>query len=78
MLERPENGELPEAEKTDCLLAREAAQTPDVEPICQRFPIILPQGVDILEPADDGCGYSRLVIAKETAEDEVCCPLTIS
>ena len=77
MLERPENGELPEAEKTNRLPAREAAQTLDVEPICQRPPFILPQGVDISEHADNGCGCSRLVITKETTEDEVCCPLTI-
>ena len=71
MLERLEDGELPEAEKTNCLSVREATQTPDVKTVRQRSPIILPQGVHISEHADDECGYSRLVIAKKTAEDEV-------
>jgi hypothetical protein len=78
MLERPENGELPEAEKVDRLPTREATQTPDVKSICQSSPIVFPQGVDIPEHADNGCGYSRLVIAKKTAKDEICYPLMIS
>jgi hypothetical protein len=52
MLERPENGELPEAEKADRLSTGEAAQTPDVKPICQCSPIIIPQSVDIPKHAE--------------------------
>ena len=78
MLECPEDGELPEAEEADRLSMGEAAQTPDVKPICQCSPIIIPQSVDIPEHADDGCGYSGLFIAKEAAKDEVSNPLTIS
>ena len=78
MLECPEDGELPEVEETVRLPTREAAQTPDVKPISQCSPIIIPQSVDIPEHADDGCGYSGLVIAKKATEDEVSSPLTIS
>ncbi len=78
MLKGPEKGKLPEAEKADRLPTRETAQAPDVEPVCQCFPIILPQGVDVPEHADDGYGYSRLVIAEKAAEDEVSSPLTVS
>jgi hypothetical protein len=78
MLKGPENGKLLKAEKTDRLPTREVAQTPDVEPVCQRSPIVLPQGVNVSEHADDGRGYSRLVVAEKTAKDEVHCPLAIS
>jgi hypothetical protein len=78
MLERPEDGKLPEAEEADRLSMGEATQTPDVKPICQHSPIIIPQSVDIPEHDDDGCGYNGLVIAKEAAEDEVSNPLMIS
>ena len=78
MLERPKDGELPKAEEIDRLLAGETVQAPDVKPICQRSPIILPQSVDILEHADNGCGNSGLVVAEKVAEDEVCSPLMIS
>ncbi len=77
MLERPKYGELPEAEEADRLSAGEVAQTPDVKPVCQRPPIIISQSVDIPEHADDRCGYGRLVVAEEAAEDEVGNPLTI-
>ena len=78
MLEYPEDSELLEAEEADRLSTGEVAQTPDVKPICQRSPVIIPQRVDIPEHADDGCGYSGLVIAKKAAEDEVSSPLTVS
>ena len=77
MLKCPEDSELPEAEEADRLSTGEAAQTPDVEPICQRSPIIIPQSVDIPKHADDGCEYGGLVVAMKAAEDEVGNPLTI-
>ena len=75
MLECPEDGELPEAEEADRLPAREAMQTPDVKPICQSPPVILPQSVDIPEHANNGFRDGGPVIAQETAEDEICHPL---
>ena len=78
MLKRSEDGELPEAEEADRLPAREAMQTPDVKPICQRSLIVLPQGIDIPEHANEECGYSGLVIAKKAAEDKVSSPLMVS
>ena len=78
MLEGPKHGELPEAQETIGLLAREAAQTPDVEAICQGSPVVLPQGIDVSKHANDGCGDDVLIIAQETAENEVRHPLGIS
>jgi hypothetical protein len=40
--------------------------------------VILSQGVDISEHADNGCGDSGLIIAQEATEDKVCRPLAIS
>jgi hypothetical protein len=70
-------GELPEAEEADRLSTGEAAQAPDVKPVCQRSPVIISQSVDVPEHADDRCGYGRLVVAEEATEDEVGNPLTI-
>ena len=78
MLKCPEESELPEAEETDSLSTGEAAQAPDVKPVCQCPPIIIPQSVDVSKHADDRCGNGRLVVPKEATEDEVCCPLAIS
>ena len=78
MLKGTENGKLPEAEKADRLPTRKAAQAPDVKSICQCSPVVLPQGIDVSEHADDGRGNGRLVVPEEAAEDEICCPLVIS
>jgi hypothetical protein len=78
MLKGPEDGKLPEAEKADRLPTRIATQAPDVKTICQCSPVVLPQSDDVSEHADNGRGNGRLVVPKEAAEDEVCCPLVIS
>ena len=78
MLKCPEDSELPEAEKAGRLSTGEAAQAPNVKPVCQCSPIIISQSVDVPEHTDDGCGNGRLVVPKEAAEDEVGSPLTIS
>ncbi len=77
MLECPEDSELPEAEKADRLSTGEAAQAPDVKPVCQCSPVVISQSVDVPEHADDRCGNGRLVIPKAATEDEVGSPLTI-
>ena len=78
MLKGPEDGELPEAEKTDRLPTRIETQAPDVKSICQRPPVILPQSIDISKHVDNGRGNGRLVVLKKAAEDEICYPLAIS
>jgi hypothetical protein len=78
MLKCPEESELLEAEETGDLSTGEATQAPDVKPIRQCSPIIIPQSINISEHADNGCGNGRLVIPKEAAEDEVGSPLAIS
>jgi hypothetical protein len=78
MLKCPKDSELPEAEKIDRLSTGEAAQAPDVKPVCQCSPVIISQSVDVSEHADDRCGYGRLVVAEEAVEDEIGDPLTIS
>ena len=78
MLKRPEDNELPEAQETTSLPARETTQTPDVKAICQGSLIVLPQGINVSEHADERCGDSSLIIAQEVAKDEVRHPLAIS
>ena len=62
MLKGPVESELPEAEEAGSLSTGEAAQAPDVKPVCQRPPILIPQSVNVSEHADNGCGNERLVI----------------
>ena len=78
MLECPEDNELPETVKADRLSTGEATQAPDVKPVGQCSSVIISQGVNVLEHADDRCGYGRPVVAKEEPEDEIGDPLTIS